>query len=216
MDFSALPAKVPEIDKKLFEMHFTLYRGYVAQVNFLQSMLDDLSLEGAKNQFIFASIKRQYGFEYDGMRLHELYFENLGGKNSYLGIGVVAKRIAQNFGSYDTWKQHMIQTAMTRGTGWAILYFNRMTGAMTNAFIEGHDIGLLASECALVIIDLWEHAYITQFGLDRKKYVEIVIDNIDWKVVETRFNRPCGLQSAGMDPASPKGGTFGGPGSNNL
>jgi len=64
----------------LLKNHFTLYQGYVTQSNKIMEALNLLLKEGKAGTPEYAELKRRFGWEFNGMRLHEYYFENLGGK----------------------------------------------------------------------------------------------------------------------------------------
>jgi len=181
-DYTYLIEKMPKIDKKLQKIHFKLYQGYVANVNKLNQLL-----ESDLDSFAFQAVKRRYGWEYDGMMLHQLYFDNLGG-NGRLGKNrILYKKIVKQFGSFAKWKDDVIRTALVRGIGWVILYWDSETDELTNAWIQEHALGLLATNTPLLVIDLWEHAYLCQFGLNRKQYMDTVFSYIDWNVVSKRM-----------------------------
>ena len=61
----------------LLKNHFTLYEGYVKNTNTALEKLETLAKEGKRNQAEYMEIKRRFGWEWDGMRLHELYFGNM-------------------------------------------------------------------------------------------------------------------------------------------
>ena len=182
-DFTYLIGKMPKIDESLLNQHFKLYQGYVRQVNFLNSLLVD----SRTDPFVFHSIKRQMGFEFDGMRLHELYFSNLGGCGCVEKKSSLYKAIVHQFGSFEAWLDDFRKTCMTRGVGWAILYVDEDTGLLYNAWISDHSQGVLVKAAPILVIDLWEHAYMTQFGLNKGQYVEIMLNYIDYSILEKRF-----------------------------
>lgn len=187
-DYSSLIEKMPDIDSGLLETHFKLYKGYVDQVNFLNQMLGHgLSKANGGQSFMYQCMKRRYGWEYDGMVLHELYFDNLGGDGKLSQKSDLFKKIVLQYGSLGAWRSDFEQNCFIRGIGWVILYWNPKTGELRNAWVEEHDTGELVDSIPLLVIDLWEHAYLCQFGLDRKKYVQTVMKYINWDVVNSRL-----------------------------
>lgn len=182
-DYSFLIEKMPKIDKGLFEVHFRLYQGYVIEVNKLDKLLTE-----EINAFTYQALKRRYGWEYDGMILHELYFENLGGTDPISNKSKLYKAIVDQFGSFESWLEKFKETCMLRGIGWTILYWNEQDGRLRNVWIEEHSTGPLIKEMPLLVVDLWEHAFLCQFGTDRKKYIETILNYIDWSVVEERMD----------------------------
>lgn len=175
-------------DNTLLNNHFKLYEGYVKQANLLQSELQRLLNEGKERTPEYAGLKHMFGWEFDGMRLHEYYFDNLGGNGKLDPNSALYNRLAAQFGSYDVWKKDFIATGLIRGIGWAILYEDPQTGRLVNVWINEHDLGHLAGGKPLLIMDVFEHAYITQYGLDRAKYIDAFFANIDWNAVDGRLN----------------------------
>jgi len=171
---------------ELLKMHFSLYQGYVKNTNLIIKELSDFRTTELTRSYEYGAVKRRFGWEYDGMRLHEYYFDNLGGKgDSSMAPDLMASLIKQ-YGSYEAWMKDFISTGMMRGIGWAILYRDNNNGKLFNVWINEHDLGHLASATILLVMDVFEHAYITQYGLDREKYITAFFSNIDWSVVSKR------------------------------
>ncbi len=185
-DYSNL-YKMEGFTKPMLEMHFKLYKGYVNATNSLDAKLKDLSKNGRDRSQEYAGFKRMYGWEYDGMRLHEYYFENLGGNGMLDSKSSLYRKILLDFGSFDNWKQDFVSTGMIRGIGWSILYYNKQSGKLTNAWINEHDLGHLAGNQPILVMDVFEHAYITHYGLDRMAYINAFFKNTDWDIAAKRF-----------------------------
>lgn len=183
-DFSHLIG-TPGFSDQLLQMHFKLYQGYVSNTNTLLNLLK--SYEGNTQAYQYQALKRRFGWEFDGMRLHELYFENLGGKNEIEKGSPLYKAIERDFGSFENWKKDFIATGSMRGIGWSILYFDPQAKRLVNVWINEHDVGHLATGQPILVMDVWEHAYITQYGLDRAKYIDTFFNNINWEVVVDRY-----------------------------
>ncbi|MDX8431644.1 MAG: Fe-Mn family superoxide dismutase [Candidatus Algichlamydia australiensis] len=185
-DYSYLLGHVKGLDDSLLKMHFTLYQGYVKNTNSLLATIEELSKSGKDRTAAYGALKRRVGWEMDGMLLHELYFSNLGGKGNLDSNSPLYKAIVSDFGSYESWKKDYIATGMMRGIGWVILYRDPKNRRLQNIWIEEHDLGHIAGGTPILIMDVWEHAYITQFGLDRAGYINTFFQNINWKEVEQR------------------------------
>lgn len=173
----------------LLNMHFELYQGYVKNSNLLLSMLRDMTLHGKEGSLEWAGLKRRVAWELDGMRLHELYFENLGGSDSIDKSSQLYARIAKDFGSFEQWKRDFVATGMMRGIGWAILYRDPQNGRLMNMWIQEHDLGHLAGGTPLLVCDVFEHAYITEYGLKKADYITAFFDNINWAEVQKRYEK---------------------------
>jgi Fe-Mn family superoxide dismutase len=142
--------------------------------------------EGKTGTPEYAELHRRLGWEFNGMRLHEYYFENLGGKQALDIAGKLAKKLAQDFGSYEAWLQDFKGVAAMRGIGWAILYQDNMSGKLFNQWINEHDVGHPAGCIPVLILDVFEHAFITDYQLKRADYIEAFLKNVNWAVVESR------------------------------
>ena len=171
----------------LLKNHFTLYQGYVTNTNKLADLLTAMLKEGKVGTPEYSELKRRFGFEFNGMRLHEYYFENLGGKAPLDKSGNLAKKVADAFGSYDAWEQDFKATGAMRGIGWTILYQDNVTGWLFNQWINEHEVGHLAGCIPILVIDVFEHAFITDYGLKRADYIEAFFKNINWGGVESRL-----------------------------
>jgi Fe-Mn family superoxide dismutase len=171
----------------LLTNHFTLYQGYVTNTNKLTDILAAMLKEGKTAAPEYAELKRRFGFEFNGMRLHEYYFENLGGKTALDKAGALAKKLAEAYGSYEAWEQDFRATGAMRGIGWVVLYQDNMTGGLFNQWINEHEVGHLAGCRPILIMDVFEHAYMIDYGLKRADYIAAFFKNINWKAVEGRL-----------------------------
>jgi len=171
----------------LLKNHFTLYQGYVTNTNKVMDTLAQMLKEGKTATPEFAELKRRLGWEFNGMRLHEYYFENLGGKGALPAGGKLEKKLSADFGSYETWEKDFKGTGSMRGIGWCVLYQDMTNGNLINFWINEHDVSHPAGCNPLMIMDVFEHAFMIDYGLKRADYIEAFFKNIDWKTVESRL-----------------------------
>jgi Fe-Mn family superoxide dismutase len=171
----------------LLSNHFTLYKGYVTNTNKAMDTLAAMLKEGKAGTPEYAELKRRFGWEFNGMRLHELYFDNLGGKAALDKSGKLAKRLAENFGSYEDWEKDFKATGTMRGIGWTILYQDNVGGKLFNQWINEHDVGHPAGCVPVLVLDVFEHAFMVDYGLKRADYIEAFFKNINWAIVEGRL-----------------------------
>jgi len=194
-DFSYLIG-MPGFSDALLNNHFTLYQGYVANTNKLLDTLARLQREGKTDSPEFAELKRHFGWEFDGMRVHELYFGNLGGRGDLSEAGELRQALEAQFGSYDAWENDFRATGMVRGIGWAILYQDTATGRLLNFWINEHDTGHPAGCTPILVMDVWEHAYMLDYGTKRAGYIDAFFRNIDWAAARKRLNVELATQAA--------------------
>jgi len=168
--------------------HFTLYQGYVTNTNKLADIIGVIGAEGKMDALEFAELKRRFCWEWNGMRLHELYFGNLGGNKAFEPSSKLGKALAVEFGSVKKWEADFRATGAMRGIGWVILYRDRETRHLYNQWINEHDVGSLVGAEPLFIMDVFEHAFFPDYGIKRVDYIEAFWRNVDWEVVEARFS----------------------------
>ncbi len=173
--------------KELLVNHFTLYQGYVTNVN---KILEELKLltEGGKTATpLYAELKRRLGWEYNGMVLHEFYFQNMTKDTLKLSQdSLLYKKIVEKFGSYDLWEKDFKAVGAMRGIGWAILYYNQANQDMFNIWVNEHDMGHLVGMVPILVLDVFEHAYVLDYGIKRSDYIAAFFKAINWPVVEDR------------------------------
>lgn len=181
------------ISNETLAMHFKLYEGYVTNTNTLNQRIADLIGSGnldANSVAAFSELKRRFGFEYNGMVLHEYYFENMqkhGTGDPSTGDAFISAAEA-SFGSYDVWKADFMNTGKMRGVGWAAVYQDPSNGAISNHWINLHETGNVAGYKPILIMDVWEHAFIKDYApADRPKYIEAFFANINWDLVNSRL-----------------------------
>ncbi len=168
---------------QLLKNHFTLYQGYVTNSNNLSDTLNSLAKEGKSGTPEYAELKRRFGWEFNGMRLHEYYFGDMvkGGKaidkNTHL-----YKKLVEDFGSYEDWEKDFRAAGAMRGIGWVMLYYDGMEGRLFNTWINEHDVGHLCGASPLLVMDVFEHAYMTDYGIKRADYIEAFFKAIDWTI----------------------------------
>lgn len=185
-DFSRLIG-TPGFSETLLKNHFTLYEGYVANTNKLMAALSTMLEEGKEGTPEFAELKRRLGWEWNGMRLHELYFENLGGDGNANAAPNALGMLNSVFGSFETWQKDFVATGKMRGIGWVVLYYDPVAEKVWNAWINEHDVGHLAGAVPLLVMDVFEHAYLTDYGIKRPDYIDAFVKVIDWSTVEKRM-----------------------------
>ena len=179
------------ISDHTLEVHFGLYEGYVKNTNLLNEQLDDLVRKGqeASTNLTFAELSRHLGFEYNGMVLHEYYFDNLTSSASGPpSTGTFHDAVAKRFGDFETWKKDFSAVGGMRGVGWAIAYQDPKMGRISNHWITLHEDGNIAGFKPILVMDVWEHAFMFDYKpAERSKYIEAFLANVDWKVAESRL-----------------------------
>jgi Fe-Mn family superoxide dismutase len=180
------------ISEKTIEEHLKLYAGYVKHANLILQKIAELSAspeEATANAYLIGELRRRFGFEFGGIKNHEAYFEQFEGDASPLDTNSpLHKKIAEQWGSYDTWLAEFKLLAMTRGIGWAFLFYDTTTDTLLNSWVgEQHD-GHLPGLVPVLGLDMWEHSYMLDVPpSEKKKYVDSFFANINMEVVSKRF-----------------------------
>ncbi len=185
-DFGALIG-MKGFSETALKNHFTLYQGYVTNTNKVADTLAQMLKDGKTGTPEYAELKRRFGWEFNGMRLHELYFENLKGGGSIDKSGKLAKKMEKDFGSVEAWEKDFRACGGMRGVGWIVLYHDVAGDRLFNSWINEHDVAHLAGCTPVLIMDVFEHAYMTDYQLKRADYIESFFANINWKVTEARL-----------------------------
>lgn len=172
---------------QLLKNHFTLYQGYVTNTNKLADALAAMIKDGKQSTPDFAELKRRFGWEFNGMRLHELYFGNIAKGGKALADGALKKQIIKDFGSSENWEKDMKATTGMRGIGWAVLYWDIPGKRLFNCWINEHDVGHLSTAAPILVIDVFEHAYMLDYQLKKADYVEALFKVIDFSEAERRM-----------------------------
>jgi Fe-Mn family superoxide dismutase len=181
------------ISDQTVEVHLKLYEGYVKETNRLTEEIHGFLQDGKVNQEempAYSELKRRLGFEYNGMVLHEYYFDNLTprGNTEPESTSTFRKTADASFGSFDIWKADFVSVGQMRGVGWAICYQDPSTGHLSNHWITLHEVGNIAGYAPILVMDVWEHAFLLDYKpSDRGKYIEAFFSNINWGVVEGRL-----------------------------
>jgi Fe-Mn family superoxide dismutase len=177
------------LSDQLLKNHFILYQGYVTNINKLLETMMTMMKERKLETQACAELKRRFGWEWNGMRLHEYYFENLTKVSNVLDKeSNLAKKISEDFGSYENWEKDFRATGAMRGIGWAALYYDVEGKGLFNVWIGEHDVAHLSGAKPLLIMDVFEHAYMIDYGVKRPGYIEAFFKAIDWKAVAKRFD----------------------------
>ncbi len=177
------------VNQTQFDAHIRLYQGYVTNINRIDAILQqgDAQRDQANATFSwYRELKRGETYALDGVILHELYFENIGG-NTPSPNDVTRGMIEQDFGSLSEWQEDFIATA-NASRGWAILCFDQRSMRLRNISLDLHDLGNIAYSAPILVLDVYEHAYFLQYADNKAEYIENFMRNINWNVVGARAN----------------------------
>ena len=177
------------ISAKNIEEHLKLYSSYVKNANSILEKIEELSKDSEKNAYILGELQRRFSFEFDGMINHEYYFESfVNGPKEFPIKSVLKETIVLEWGSFDAWLARFKAIALTRGIGWAILYFDPTTRRLLNSWVDEQHLGHLVGAKPILALDMWEHSYVADYQPSGKKqYIEDFFTNLNWEVIEKNF-----------------------------
>jgi superoxide dismutase, Fe-Mn family len=177
------------ISQPQLEQHYKLYQGYVNNTNILNQQIAELIEKGEVGTPTYNELKRRFGFEYAGMRLHEFYFDNMTRNGGALDPNsVLHRRIVESFGSYSNWETDFRKTGAMRGIGWAVLYEDPTNGRLINFWISDHENGHPPGFNPVLVMDVWEHAYTVDYKpTERPNYIDAFFRNVNWQAAEARL-----------------------------
>jgi len=177
------------ISAKNIEEHLKLYAGYVKNLNTVVNKIEEFNQDKENNIFFLGELYRRFSFEYNGMKNHEIYFDSLSdGSKSLDAMSILYKKIINDFGSYDKFLEDFKTLALTRGIGWASLWYNKERDMLMTSWIDEQHLGQLNNTTMILGIDMWEHAYVYDYPTsEKKKYIEAFFENLNWNKIENNF-----------------------------
>jgi len=189
------------LSEKQLTVHLGLYAGYVKHVNLLREKIHELEAEDReKHAYTISELRRRFGFEFDGMRMHEYYFEQFEhGSTPLTTNGTLQKAVSEKYGSWESFLEHFATVGMTRGVGWSVLYCDPRgktpaspygVGEPHTAWIGDHELGVLAGLPVILAMDMWEHAFMVDYTpSEKKKYIDAFFENLNWGTAEKRLDQ---------------------------
>ncbi len=179
------------LSAKQIEVHLGLYAGYVKHTNLLREKLAQLKEKAEENAYVIAELRRRFSFEFNGMRMHEYYFEQFeGGAVAQNTESALAQAATEKYGSYEDLTAHVREVAGSRGIGWVVVYWDAIGKTIHTVFVNDHELGQLAGLPVLLVLDVWEHAFMVDYvPAEKGKYVDAFFKNLNWGVIEARLEK---------------------------
>jgi len=193
MTYTPRTFTLPELkglSKKQVDVHIALYEGYVKHVNLILDTIKRLREEDTeKNAFVINELRRRLSFEFDGMRMHEYYFEQFeNGADVADDRSPLRGAVEEKYGDWNGFLSHIKEVAGTRGIGWIVVSYDPAARAIHTAWVGDHELGQLAGLPIILAVDMWEHAFMVDYvPAEKKSYVEAFLENVNWNIVEKRY-----------------------------
>jgi len=183
--------KLEGISEKTIEEHLKLYKGYVTNANLVLNKIEEYKKDATTNAYVLSELHRRFAFEFGGIRNHEIYFSSLsGGPKELKEDSKLKYAIAQSGLDFEKWLEEFKAMALTRGIGWAMLYYDKETGKLFNTWVDEQHIGNLVGASPILALDMWEHSYYLDYTpAEKKKYIESFFTNLNWEEIENNFKK---------------------------
>ncbi|MGB4191121.1 MAG: superoxide dismutase [Rickettsiales bacterium] len=183
----------PHMSAKTFSFHHKKHHNaYVVNLNKLLENNNDLNTKSLEEIIMLThNDPSKIGvFNNAGQVWNHSFFwhcmkSNGGGNPS----GAIAKKIEEDFGSYDNFISEFKNAAATQfGSGWAWLVLEE-SGKLSIMKTANAELPMTQGKKALLTIDVWEHAYYLDFQNLRPNYVETFLNHlVNWDFVNQMLN----------------------------
>jgi len=182
------PKGLVGISDRQIEYHFeTHYKGYVAKINEIWERMQAADRSKANQNFSdYRALKVEESFNWMGVVLHEHYFENIKDGKGTTPSARLMEHINKNFGSFEKWREDFKACGIAL-RGWAVLVYDLTSGKLINNGLDAHNVYGLLNAMPLLVLDVYEHAYYADQGPKRPPYIDAFFENVNWNVVNKRF-----------------------------
>lgn len=179
---------LPGLSETQLAEHYKLYVGYVNKTNEIREKLLRADRRQANATYSeYRELKLEETFSLNGIKLHELYFDNLSMAGGQPGEEI-AYHLRRSFGSVENWMQDFYALGLA-ARGWGLLAFDLDEREVRNFLQDAHNVGVITRTVPLLVLDVYEHAYFIDYMTDKKAYLNTFFRNIDWNVVNNRLRR---------------------------
>lgn len=177
------------ISAKAIDEHMKLYAGYVKHANLILEKMNEYRTDSEKYAYALGELQRRFSFEFDGMRNHEYYFTHFeGGPTPLAANSSLYEAIESEWGSLEAWLGTFKAIALTRGIGWAMLYYDPVTRRLLNQWVDEQHLGHLTGLSPIIALDMWEHSFVMDYAPSgRKQYLEDFFANLNWATADKNF-----------------------------
>ncbi len=185
-DFEGLCKSLNGFSASQIKQHLKLYNGYVSKSNLMYKQLKGIDISTANATYsALRDLLTEQSYAVNGVVYHEFYFGNLGGKGGD-PTGDLKAGIEERWGSTAKFMD-FLKAAGKTARGWVVICYNTRGGYIDAFALDTHNVYSPAGVIPLMVLDVYEHAYMVDFGIDRGKYLETFMDNLDWSVVAKRL-----------------------------
>lgn len=179
------------VSQKTKDSHVELYKNYVESLNKVSVELDTAPRNQSNPRHSeFRNLKIDETYNLNAAWFHELYFANCFDPHSEIVMDSVAYlKLQRDFGTFEDWQRDFMACALSAGNGWAVCGYHMFLKRYVNTFVGGHNDNVLLGLYPLVVVDMWEHAYVRDYLTDKKSYLISQMREFNWNVIEERFKK---------------------------
>lgn len=171
------------LSKKQLDTHYDdIYLGYLKQIADVNRRLKTVNKK-VQGWNEFRSLKRDELHALNGIRLHELYFGALSKSKS---SSLVDKYLIKSFEKKSEWENDFIACGLS-AKGWVTLGYDKVEKRLRNVMSDVHEMTACCVE-PILTMDVYEHAYMIDFGTSKGKYIEFFLEHTNWDIVTTRLS----------------------------
>jgi Fe-Mn family superoxide dismutase len=184
--FSIKTERLSDAAKKAHEQ---LYKTYVEAFNKSSSALDAVNVfEANSNKSEYRSQKIDETYNFNSVKLHELYFYNIGDQASEISVDALPyMRLSRDFGTFEKWQFNFLAACKAARSGWAVLVFEPYRNVYMNCIIDSHNKHIPVGAIPVLVMDMWEHAYFLDYQANKDDYIVSMLREVNWNVVEARM-----------------------------
>ena len=186
-DFSQLTKGMDGLSASQIEQHIKLYKGYIGKSNEIYDKLKEVDITSANATYSpLRELLMEESFAVNGAVYHEFYFGNLGGKGGD-PTGDLKNALEDRWGSTGKFMDYL-KAAGKSMRGWVVIGYNTRGSHLSAFGLDSHNMWSPANVVPILVLDVYEHAYMVDYGIDRAKYLDAFVKNLDWDVVAKRFD----------------------------
>ena len=179
-------SELPGITEKQLSEHYKLYEGYVKKYNELSALARKVDTAASNGTYAeIREVNLEKVFALNAIRLHEAYFENMTAETQECS-GDIAQLIEKQWGSIEAWATDFAALGLS-ARGWVVLAWDHENQQLENYICDAHNQGGVWNTQALLVLDVYEHAYFLDYATARKAYIDEFMKLINWQVVNTRI-----------------------------
>jgi len=181
--------KTEKLSERTKETHEIIYKSHITNFNKVSIRLDSALRDDANSDSCdLRSLKMDEQYNLNAVKLHELYFGNVGDLASEITYETIPYiKITQSFGNFEKWQYDFIACCMSAREGWAVTYYEPFRGVYMNAIVDGNSVGIPLGGIPIIVMDMWSHSYFKEYANDKKAYIVSMMRELNWNVIEARM-----------------------------